>query len=447
MSQRLPVTAARSCLAAILLSSSVIALGEGDAFSKWASAHAAPLITVEAAEDFRDLLPLKSAIGDARIVALGEPMHGAHEPLSFRNRLFRFLIEQVGFTAVAFESGFTESARVGDYLNGGAGDVQSVIATNSVPRYVENGELVQWLRDYNAAATLTGHRRIRFYGIDMTTGGRLNGPTLALDYALSYLARADPSAVQKIRDSLVHLPKADDRGLGPLSDVAQAEFEAGIESIASAMQESRKSLIARSSKEEYRWALRNLDAARQLAKCLPVTPLKSGTKIAWAVASTCRDAAMAENVRWALENEGRKGRLLVFAHAGHVMSTLGDGRSMREVPIKPPLMGFHLRKVYGDDMYVIAMCTATTAGELNPAKPLEEGSVESALAGVGLPRFFLDLRQARNHEEPRAWLTTARSVLANVDAQGIITPSTAADAFVFVDPLTPARRYLERPPR
>jgi len=350
------------------------------------------------------------------------------------------------FTAVAFESGFTESGRVVEFIGVGPGDAQSIVATNSIPRHLENGELIQWLRDYNAAATSTGHRKLRFYGIDMTTGGRLNGATISLDYALAYLAKADPSAAQEIRDSMVNLPKADDRGLGPLSDVAQAEFEAGIKSIASAMQASRKRLIARSSEEEYRWALRNLDAARQLAKCLPVTPLKSGTKIAWAVASTCRDAAMADNVQWALQNEGRKGRLLVFAHSGHVMSTLGDGRSLKEVPIKPPLMGFHLRKVYGDDMYVIAMCTATTAGGLHPAKPLEEGSVELTLAGLGVPRFFLDLRQARNHEELKRWLTTPRSTLANVDAQGIITVSTAVDAFVFVDPLTPAGRYPENPP-
>ena len=428
----------RFTLAAILLSISVIASGDDDAFSKWAAAHAVPLATVEPGDDFQDLLPLKSAIGNARVVALGEPRHGAHEPLAFRNRLFRFLIEQMAFTAVAFESGFSESARVVDFVSGGPGDAQTVVATNSVPRYGENVEIIQWLRDYNAAASSTGRRKIRFYGIDMTTGGRLNGATVSLDYALEFLSRADPAAAQKIRDSLVHLPKPDDRGLGSLSDVAQAEFEAGIRSVASAMQKSRRKLIARSSEEHYRWALRNLEAARQLAECLPVTPLPSGTKAAWSVAATCRDAAMAENVRWALENEGRNGRLLLFAHAGHVINTLWEGRSNREVPIKPPTMGFNLRKVYGDDIYLIAMCTATTAGGLLPAKPMEEGSVEITLAALGLPRFFLDLRQARNLVEPHTWLNMPRSFVANVDAQSIITVSTAVDAFVFVDPLTPA---------
>lgn len=427
-------------LAAFLLSISLVASGDEDAFSNWAAAHAVPLTTVEPGDDFRDLLPLKSAIGNATIVALGEPMHGAHEPLAFRNRLFRFLVEHMNFTAVALESGFTESARVVEFIDGRSRDAKSLVSTSAVPPYAENAELLQWIRDYNAAASSAGRQVIRFYGIDMTAGGRLNGPSLTLDFALAYLSKADLSASQKIRESLTQLPGADDRGLGPLSRDAQAEFEAAINALATAMQKNRKSLIAKSSGEEYRWALRNLEAARQLAKCLPVTPLSSGSKVAWAVATTCRDLAMADNVQWALKNEGRNGRLLVFAHAGHVMNAKDEGRRMAEVPIKPPMMGFHLREVYGDALYIIALCTATTANGLMSAKPLEEGSVESALSGLGLPRFFLDLRQARQDNALKTWLTTPRSFDANVSAQGIIQAGTAVDAFVFVDPLTPAHR-------
>ena len=47
--------------------------------------------------------------------------------------------------------------------------------------------------DYNAAASSAGHRRIRLYGTDVTAGGRKNGPWLAIDSALSFLSRADPT--------------------------------------------------------------------------------------------------------------------------------------------------------------------------------------------------------------------------------------------------------------
>src|SRR4051794_10770729 len=91
MKRRFLGMAARTGLRAILLVCSAIAHCGEDGFAKWATTYAVPLTTVESESNDSDLLPLESAIGTARVVALGEPMHGAREPLAFRNRLFRFL--------------------------------------------------------------------------------------------------------------------------------------------------------------------------------------------------------------------------------------------------------------------------------------------------------------------------------------------------------------------
>jgi erythromycin esterase len=156
---------------------------------------------------------------------------------------------------------------------------------------------------------------------------------------------------------------------------------------------------------------------------------------------------MAENVQWAFENEGRQGRLLVFAHNGHVMSAKEDGRRMATVREKPSMMGLHLRRAYGKDLYIILLVCATTSGGLLTAKPLEEGSIESALAGVGLPLMFLDVRAARQNKEALAWLSTRRSMNANVSSQTLITLSTAVDGFSFVNTLTPAILSSAKAPR
>lgn len=442
MKRRFLATAARSGLSTILLAYSAIAHCGEDAFAKWAATHALPVTTVESASNDSDLLPLQSAIGTARIVALGEPMHGAHEPLTFRNRLFRFLVERMGFTAIALESGFTESISARAFIEGGEGDAETAARTGlgiGLSRYPETRELLQWMRDYNAAASAAGHRKIRLYGIDITAGGRKNGPWLAIDSALTFLSRADPTAAQKMRHSLSDsLSGIDAREFGSLPAAAQAEFVTSMRAIAKAMRESRKSLIAGSSEDEYRWALHNLDVARQLAKCLPITPPPKASMSLWARATACRDSGMAENVQWAFENEGPQGRLLVFAHNGHVMSAKEDGRRMATVREKPSMMGLHLRRAYGKDLYIIAMVGAITSGGLLTAKLLEEGSIESTLAGVGLPLMFLDVRMARQNKEALTWLSTRRSVNANVSSQGLITLSTAVDAFLFVNTLTPA---------
>ena len=441
MKRKFLAAAARAGLTTVLLACSAIAHCEEDAFAKWAAAHALPLTTVESVDDDSDLLPLKPAIGAAHLVALGEPRHGAHEPLAFRNRLFRFLVERMGFTAIALESGFTDTINARSFIEGGEGDVETAARTGlpGQDRYPETRELLRWMRDYNSTAASRGRRKLHLYGIDMTSGGRLSGPRRTIDSALTYLSRADPATAQKIRDSLSdELPAADSRELGSLSAAAQSNFESTIEAIAKAMQQGRKTFIARSSEEDYRWAVHNLDVARQLAKCLPITPPVGADMNLWARAGDCRDHAMAENVQWALKNEGRKGRLFIFAHGGHVLAAKGDGRRMAKVLEKPSMMGLHLRRAYGDDLYIMLMACATTSGGLLPAKPLEEGSIEGTLAGVGLPLFFLDVRTARQNKDTLKWLSTVRSVMANVDTLGLITLETAADAFVFVNTLTPA---------
>jgi erythromycin esterase-like protein len=205
------------------------------------------------------------------------------------------------------------------------------------------------------------------------------------------------------------------------------------------MRESRKSLLDRSSDEEYRWALHNLDAARQLAKCLPITPPQNADMNLWARASACRELAMAENVQWALKNEGRQGRVLVFAAGSHVMGAKEDGRRMANVLEKPPMMGFNLRRIYGKDLYIVLMVSANSAGFQVPTKLLEEGSIESTLAGVGLPLMFLDVRPAQQDKKALEWLSTPRSVMANISSQALIPLLNAVDAFVFADALTPAR--------
>src|SRR5262249_43044935 len=140
-------------------------------------------------------------------------------------------------------------------------------------RYLENRELVQWMRDYNAIASAAGRHRIRLYGIDLPSGARVGGARRAIDSALTFLSRADPASAQRIRDSFGDsLPEIGAGEFNSLSPAAQAEFVSRIEAISNAIQKSRKSLVAHSSDDEYRWALHNLDVARQVAKCLPLTP-------------------------------------------------------------------------------------------------------------------------------------------------------------------------------
>src|SRR5690606_29966942 len=114
-------------LAALLGATPVVAAKPHDAaFVAWAKAHAAPLPACASIEKGADYRVIAASLGTARVLALGEPVHGAHEPLALRSCLFRYLVEEQGFTAIALEAGLHESRRLHDYVAGGAGDVHEV---------------------------------------------------------------------------------------------------------------------------------------------------------------------------------------------------------------------------------------------------------------------------------------------------------------------------------
>src|SRR5690348_15272211 len=85
------------------------------AFVRWAKSEGTALTSVEPESESAELSAIKAIIGSAKVLALGEPVHGAHEPLAFRNRLLRYLVENLEFTAIAVESGLPESRRLHDY--------------------------------------------------------------------------------------------------------------------------------------------------------------------------------------------------------------------------------------------------------------------------------------------------------------------------------------------
>jgi erythromycin esterase len=173
-----------------------------DAFVLWAKSHAVPLRTVDVSGDDADLRPLQGMVGSARIVALGEAAHGAHEPLALRNRIFKFLVERMGFTAIAIESGITESQRVQEYVLGGDGAARQVVhddLTWGFGEYEENVALVQWMHDYNADPAHS--HKIRFYGVDLSAGedAAFGRARITIDAALSYLARVDTASARGMR--------------------------------------------------------------------------------------------------------------------------------------------------------------------------------------------------------------------------------------------------------
>jgi erythromycin esterase len=97
------------------------------AFLQWAKASLHPVSSAELDASTKDLAPIEKMIGNAKIVAVGEFVHAGAEPLIFRNRMFKHLVEHYGFTAIAIESGVVEGRLLNDYVTHGKGDFATVL--------------------------------------------------------------------------------------------------------------------------------------------------------------------------------------------------------------------------------------------------------------------------------------------------------------------------------
>ena len=131
---------------------------------KLSNAAVMPLRSLDPAAPLDDLEWLDEAIGDARVVAIGETAHGTKEFYQLRHRLLRYLVERHGFDAYAMESGFVEGWRVNDWVHGGDDELSQVQATGItylMGLVIQMRTHLEWMRDHNRNAA----RPVSFYGI------------------------------------------------------------------------------------------------------------------------------------------------------------------------------------------------------------------------------------------------------------------------------------------
>ncbi len=93
----------------------------------WLHTNAITFKTERAESGFDDLQPLKTIIGDAHIVGLGEATHGTAEFFRMKHRLVEFLASEKGFTIFAIEANMPEAYRVNDFVLNGKGDPKALL--------------------------------------------------------------------------------------------------------------------------------------------------------------------------------------------------------------------------------------------------------------------------------------------------------------------------------
>jgi erythromycin esterase len=393
-------------------------------------------------------------VGRASLVAISEGVHAGAEPLEFRNRVFQYLVEQLGFTAIAIESGFTEGRVVHDYVRGGRAELAAALRQGiswTFDRLPQNDALVRWIRAYNDDPKHV--RKLNFYGFDVPGSpgnpAANRGLRTALDEVLSYLDRVDTTAAPTFRARLdrflpdIHLDpsKADGPGYPKLTQADRDQVTAAVADLVALFERREARYSAASSPADYQWTYRSLLGARSADEWLRQVPIgwkQSDGMTFFAEATDIRDRAQADNLGWIVEQEGPNGKLVAFASRYHISTS----------PVKTPLSrggpgntvaGTYLRRRFGSRLVTIGNLIGKgsfgCSGFSGPIDPAPPASIDGTVGALGRPLLLLDLRAAPPNV--RSWLDQERDMGGGQGAMRTVI-GRAFDILFYLDQVTPA---------
>jgi erythromycin esterase len=422
-----------------------------ESFRSWAERALHPIDagSIDSATD--DLRPVRTLVGASRIVALSEPVHGAAEPLEFRNRLFKYLVQELGFTAIALESGVVEGRVLNDYIVDGKGDLDTAAQQGlswTFDAFPQNRALMRWMRDYNAHLP-RGQRKLQLYGFDVAgSPGNLaatRGPDTALEVALAYLRTVDPQPAAAITSKVAaFLPTMKASKYEHIAQTDRDSITTAIEDLISLLEHRKFQYLSRSAKDDYEWAERAAIAARQAHTWWRHMPIgwKTDDGFEWMRdASQTRERAMADNLSWIADRLGARERILVYAAVSHIATAPLRFTDAPERDMFP--FGTYAKARFGSDL--VALLTLVNGGEIafcsaNERKPVAlkpppSTSIEALFTAVATPRYVLDFRSAP--APVTAWLNQPQD---HWNGFGItrFAAAQAFDAAYFVRPLSPA---------
>ncbi|MFI5935423.1 erythromycin esterase family protein [Actinoplanes sp. NPDC051494] len=337
--------------------------------------HVAVLRTLDPAEPgLSDLDLLRTALGDARVIGIGEGAHFVHEFALARARLLRFLVEECGVTVLAFELGAAEAAAINPWL---AGEIDDIVLPPLTAGLF--GHLLRWLRAYN-------HGRpepLTIIGIDLPN---TLTPRADLDHLAALLGVVDPEAAALLDAVLptayeiiggsaaVSAPR-----WGALGQARQDALTATLARLSFRLTTMEPLYAERSSPELCAAAGRHLEAARHTDYQLrAMNDLFDGGGLSGD--PSLREHYMAATVRRHLAAIDPEARMVVVAHNNHLQKTpvMVDG----ELIAFP--MGYYLARDLGPGYRAVAL-THTGGSVPEMAFPAGDSPVGFTVAEVGLP--------------------------------------------------------------
>lgn len=292
---------------------------------------------------YDDLEPLRRIVGGSHYVALGESIHTSGGFYEMKDRVFRFLVEQMGFRVFGMETSWFNADRVERYVQTCQGTPRDALrGVFPVWRSLETEALVQWMCEWNQEHP---DDRVHFYGFDIQAQAFQDGRAL-----LAFLQRlgigAGDSRVEGLRvcdgveqdwlfAGLPYPPELYERCQAALAEIA-AYFDAG-----------EKEVERLTSEEDLGWArvhLVGLQAWQVVAFYIDSDILRG---------IDARDRAMAYVAQAIHDLRFPHARTALWAHNGHIALRGAEAYFGTD-------MGTHLKAALGSQYKAIGLTARET---------------------------------------------------------------------------------------
>jgi len=343
---------------------------------------------------FSDFDLLGKAIGNSKIVMLGEQDHGDSRTFLAKCRIIKYLHEKLGFNVLAFESDFYALNKVWDSISLNPSQVESTIIDNVFKVWTlcqQFKPVVQYLVEQ-----YDGNNRLQLAGFDDQLVGKYSVANLELNLRNYITSKGitfskDEKNMSRFKNTInsVHnfyyggkYIKSDSTiqmfsDLGTLVDLIIQQLSLDTDNLNSFEMQTLSSLQAISDQMIY--AL-NKD---------------------YFLADSIRDKKMASNLQWLCTYKYPNEKIIIWAANSHIVKS--DSRLLKKKFAKPSSMGYLFTDdpVMQDKTYIIGFTglqgetgRITSSNKYNIPKPEKDG-LESWLADKKVSYGFVDFRAFR----------------------------------------------------
>ena len=383
---------------------------------------ARPLASLSPADTtLAELEFLRTEIGGARVVFLGEPTHGEGNVVAAKARLVAFLQQRMGFTTLAMESGFFELHKA----------QRSIAAGKSVVKNLQSSVFPIWMntQEFQPVVPLVGPDGLRVMGFDPQLTGDYSGDLV--DDLQDFLEDDKASAAinYDLLDEAVDFMAAHFT-FPPTQQLAA--FEAELNKAAPLLRRAAAAPTATRRAEAVFWqqCLRSLGA---LAHDYATHDSGTKTQAEWTAAdSNPRDAQMADNLLWYLRQHPAEKVICwgALPHFANRVEVLGSDELRAYQP-----MGRAVKAALGaDQVYILGTLAGGGTHGLPGSEgvavpPPAPGTLEASLLAIDAPYAFVSLK----HQAAGQQLTTYA-----FDYQPLAGPwSEVVDGFLFFRSVAP----------